>query len=302
MGTAPQDASLSSPETALKGDTGPEERDTGPSPYPVLDRVAQLDALRDQVRRLERGAGGRAGKVLSFGLDELDGAFPDGGLPLGCLHEIAGSESGSPSAFAALLLARLAEGRPGGRVLWILRGRDLHAAGLVSYGLTPGRLIALRAERQADALWAMEEALRCNALSAVLAELDGIDMIASRRLQLAAESSGVTGFLLGGFLRGEGRGQGGRATGSSVAVTRWRIGPAPSRPVPLAGGAVGLGEPRWRVALERCRGGRPGDWLLEWRDGALAIPPETGHEGDWADRVEDYASSFEQALKFHSQK
>ena len=52
------------------------------------------------------------------------------------------------------------------------------------------------------------------------------------------------------------------ATGSAAA-TRWRIASAPSEP---AAGELGLGAPRWRVTLERCRGGRTGAWILEaWR-------------------------------------
>ena len=140
-------------------------------------------------------------------------------------------------------------------MVWVVRGRDLHAAGLAAYGLTPDRLIAVRATRDADALWAMEEALRCKRLSAVLGEVGALDLTASRRLQLAAESSGVTGVLLQ---------TGPRRSAASAAVTRWRIAPAPSEPL-----EPGVGDPRWSVALERCRGGRPGAWLLEWRDGAL---------------------------------
>ncbi len=219
---------------------------------PVPDRAALLAGLRARIRGLE-GLGGEGARVLPFGLPDLDSAFPAGGLPLGCLHEVAGEEPGAGTAFAAHLLARLAsESAP---AVWIVRGRDLHAAGLAAYGLTPDRLIAVRAARDADALWAMEEALRCKRLSAVLGEVAGLDLTASRRLQLAAESSGVTGVLLQNAAR---------RSAASAAVTRWRIAPAPSQPE-----EPGVGDPRWRAELERCRGGRPGAWLLEWRDGAL---------------------------------
>ncbi|MDQ2103547.1 hypothetical protein QSG27_12680, partial [Azospirillum sp. C340-1] len=87
----------------------------------------------------------------------------------------------------------------------------------------------------------------------------GLDLTASRRLQLAAESSGVTGILLQNASRNAAR-----RSAASAAVTRWRIAPAPSQPE-----EPGVGDPRWRAELERCRGGRPGAWLLEWRDGAL---------------------------------
>ncbi|MBP2232176.1 protein ImuA [Azospirillum agricola] len=222
---------------------------------PGGERAAALAALRLRVRRIE-GIGGDGVRVMPFGVAAIDAALPEGGLPLGCLHALAGEESGAGTAFAAALLARLATARA--PALWIVRGRDLHAAGLAAYGLTPDRLIAVRAVERRDALWAMEEALRCSALSVVLGEVGALDLTESRRLQLAAESSGVTGVLLDGASRKARQGE-----AASAAVTRWRLAPAPSRP----GDEPGVGAPRWRVALERCRGGRPGAWILEWTDG-----------------------------------
>lgn len=240
------------------------------------DRAGLLADLRARIRRIE-GAGGEGGRTLAFGIDSVDGHLPDGGLPLGCLHAVMAEDPGAGTGFAATMLARLAT--PKRPVLWILRGRDLYAPGLAAYGLTPDRLVAVRAVRPVDALWAMEEALRCSTLSAVLGELEGLDLTASRRLQLAAESSGVTGFLLdasagasdGRIQRMEGRRMAGeRAEGLSAAVTRWRLDAVPSldeegdaAPRP-AGGPPGLGMPHWSVMLERCRGGRPGSWTLAW--------------------------------------
>ncbi|GLR79676.1 ImuA family protein [Azospirillum oryzae] len=234
------------------------------------DRAGVLADLRARIRRIE-GAGGEGGRILPFGIDPVDAHLPDGGLPLGCLHAVAAQDPGAGTGFAAALLARLATPRT--PALWILRGRDLYAPGLATYGLTPDRLVAVRAVRPVDALWAMEEALRCSALSAVLGELEGLDLTASRRLQLAAESSGVTGFLLdlsAGLSAGASGGRNRRTEGLSAAVTRWRLDAAPSldgeedaAPRP-AGGPPGLGRPRWSVALERCRGGRPGHWTLSW--------------------------------------
>lgn len=241
-----------------------------PAPLPASSKAALLAELRTRIRRLE-GMGGEEGGTLPFGVPELDAALPDGGLPLGCLHAVAAEDRGAGTAFAAALLARLAAARDA-PVLWIVRGRDLHAAGLAAYGLTPDRLIAVRAVREADALWAMEEALRCKRLSAVLGETGRLDLTASRRLQLAAEAGGVTGVLL---TSGEER-----AGGASAAVTRWRVAPAPSAPVlGVAGGEPGVGEPRWRLDLLRCRGGRPGSWEVGWRDGALVSGVLVGEAG-----------------------
>ncbi|WP_448189403.1 ImuA family protein [Azospirillum sp. sgz301742] len=242
--------------------------------FNLVSKAARLAELRTCIRRLE-GLGGADGDTLPLGVPALDAALPDGGLPLGCLHEVAAEDRGAGTAFATALLARLAAVREA-PVLWIVRGRDLHAAGLAAYGLTPDRLIVVRAVRDADALWVMEEALRCKRLSAVLGETGRLDLIASRRLQLAAEAGGVTGLLL--RLSDE------RARVASVAVTRWRVAPALSAALPGAtGDEPGVGELRWHLDLLRCRGGCPGSWEVGWRDGALV-----GATG--AARVERFAA------------
>jgi len=225
-------------------------------------KAATLAGLRARVRGLEGGGGGEDGRVLALGVAGLDTHLPGGGLALGCLHEIAGAAPGDDGAavgFAAALLGRLAAG--GGRVVWLSRRRDLYPPGLAELGLAPGPLIVVAVRRDRDALWAMEEALRCRRLAAVLGEVEELDLVASRRLQLAAEALGVTGLLLRPPAP---------PPAASAAVTRWRLAPAPGGPAASGPGVPGLGAPRWRAELTRCRGGRPGLWLLEWRDGRLA--------------------------------
>lgn len=251
------------------------DRNMGPGP----DKAAILADLRGRVRGLE-GAGGAAGDVLGLGVPSIDAALAEGGLPLGCLHEILGAggagedgrtgDDGAAVGFTALLLARLAE-RTGRSVLWLGRDADLHAPGLVRYGLTPDRLVLARGRRPADLLWALEEAARSAAIAAVVGEVTTADLTASRRLQLAAEAGGVTTFLL-------------RRYGTDVttsAVTRWRVAALSSRPV---AGEPGIGPPRWQLDLLRCRSGRPDRWPVEWRgmaeglilaDPADAIPTPT---------------------------
>jgi protein ImuA len=47
---------------------------------------------------------------------------------------------------------------------------------------------------------------------------------------------------------------------SSAAATRWRIGTAQA-----ARDRFGLvTQPRWHLQLERCRNGRPGQWVVEY--------------------------------------
>ncbi|HEX3970252.1 MAG TPA: hypothetical protein VHX19_02955 [Stellaceae bacterium] len=214
--------------------------------------------LADLRRYLAEAEGfGQKAAVLPFGLPAIDDALPWQGLPLASLHEIenAGTagEDGAASLFLAGILARLtllasSGGRP---VLWCLQRTDLHAPGLALAGLAAERLVLLRAPNERDLLWAMEEGLRSRALAAVVGEVDALSMPASRRLQLAAESTGVTGFVLH---------RSAIEAATSAAVTRWRIAALPSA---LVAGEPGIGRPRWRVELLRCRGGMPKTWEVE---------------------------------------
>jgi hypothetical protein len=64
------------------------------------------------------------------------------------------------------------------------------------YGVPLDRLVVLRPQNARDAFWAVDQSLRCSAVAAVIAPLSRLDERASRRLQLAAESSGCLGLVL----------------------------------------------------------------------------------------------------------
>ena len=243
---------------------------------------ATLNRLRRRIAALEipalEGGGGASHGVISFGLPAIDAHLPAGGLAGGCVHEIAdGSGShignGSATAFTAALAGRVQRlhRRP---VVWIApriaQRESLYAPGLAPFGLDPAALIVVRTPARgrdgaAQALWAMEEALRTPAVGAVCAEIDAVDLTASRRLQLAAEAGGAVGLLLRGAIGGAANSTGDSALPPIASVTRWRVSAAPSGPAAPASLASSLpGAPRWRVELLRARSGRPHHWLLEW--------------------------------------
>jgi len=230
--------------------------------HTVMSAPADLAELRRELRRFEVGAAGPEA-VVPFGDPLLDQALPWGGLRRGGLHEIAGEGAdGSAAGFAAALLARLAKTQTGaGSILWCRSRRfdqeigQPYGPGLARFGLRPAQLLVVAVSRPADVLWAMEEGLRCRGLAVVLGEGITPDLTASRRLQLAAEAGGSTALLLSH----------GAAGSASAALSRWRVKALPSRPDP--GG--GPGRPRWQAALRRCRGGRPGEWCLEFDDATL---------------------------------
>jgi protein ImuA len=228
----------------------------------MLRERTLLSELRERVRRIERSRLAIHG-VLPFEVAAIDRVLPAGGLARGALHEILGAggdeEDGAlAAAFAAGILGRLAGD---GTVLWCLPRPDLYGHGLAVHGLDPAHIVLVRAPRDSEILWAMEEGLRTPGIAAVVGEVGTLAAVASRRLQLAAERSGITVFLL---RRWRDSGQAARERNlPNAAVTRWRIAALPSQPLR---GEPGVGRPRWRVELLRCRGGEPACWEVKKAD------------------------------------
>jgi len=187
-------------------------------------------------RALPRGAGER------WRLPEVPGAT------LSELFSIHPRDGG----WAGFLLARLESGKP---LLWvqdrmaILESGRIHPPGLPSHDL-----IHVEARDARDALWAMEEGVRCSCLAAVIGEIWGdpraLDFTATRRLAVAAERSGTPCWLvrLGG------------TANLSGARMRWRLASAPSLVNELDARAPGA--PAWDAELFRARGHPPGRWRV----------------------------------------
>jgi protein ImuA len=230
-----------------------------------MSRQARLSAMRGAMASLGTAAPARG--VTPFGDARINDALPGGGLPLGCWHELAGEgmeieTAAAAGAMAALMAAPLA-GK--GAVVWVMRRNDLYAPGLEGLGFPADQLIQVCARDEAQALAAFEDALATAGVAAVVGEAEDIDLTAGRRLQLACERRGATGFVVRRRPYG---GKGKRAPGGSAAATRWKVACAPSEPEP---GEPGLGAPRWSLELERCRGGRPGAWIVEQTDGPYPL-------------------------------
>lgn len=237
------------------------------------DRLASpaIAELRQRIERLEGVRGGRRA-VLPFGVREVDRRLPEGGLALGCLHEVAGGGNGAVDGAAAALFAAGVAARTKGRVLWCVTRRDLFAPALAQVGLQPDRLILLEGGDEKTVLACFEEGLRHGGLGAVVAEVARLPMTASRRLQLAAEGKGAIGIALRRWRRQSEAVDFGQPT---AAVTRWRVTALPSTPLP----APGVGRPRWLVELIRCRAGESADFELEACDGKgrLSLPSEVAN-------------------------
>ena len=194
-----------------------------------------------------------AGKAKGIGLGPLESAFPNGVFPVGTIHELlcfTPEDAAATGGFMAGILSALMQ--HGGACLWISTGHRLFPPALMAFGVEPDRVVFIDVQRERDMLWAMEEALKCRGLAAVIAEVREISFAESRRLQLAVESSKVTGFLL----RSDPR-----KLNTTTCVARWQVSPLPSEP---EDGLPGIGFPRWQVDLLRVRNGNPGSWKIEW--------------------------------------
>jgi len=233
-----------------------------------VERGAATTSLAELKARIARiGGAGRA--VLPFGISGIDRCLPGGGFAFGALHEVAGGGFGVVHGAAAVLFVAGVLARTRGPILWCLHAHDLFAPALSGVGLHPDRVIYAAGGDEKTVLFCMEEGLRHAGLAGVVGEVSRLSMTASRRLQLAVETSGTIAFVIRRW-RNAAAINGFRQL--TAATTCWRITAKPSSPLPVAG----VGRPRWLVALIRSRAGECGEWEVEACDaqGRLALPAD----------------------------
>ncbi|GBQ69448.1 hypothetical protein AA103196_2219 [Ameyamaea chiangmaiensis NBRC 103196] len=223
-----------------------------------------LEQLRDRIRRLEGRTHDPRRTVLPFGIEAIDRALPGGGLMLGALHDIAGGGADAQHGAAAARFCATIAARTRGPVLWCVMRPDLFAPSLQHAGLDAARVIYVDSRSERDLLACAEEGLRHRGLGAVVMELARLPMIASRRLHLAAETSGVLALALRRWRRPA---QANGLQQPNAAVTRWHVTAAHSAPLPVPG----LGTARWHLDLVRCRGGEGARFVVEARDGTSRL-------------------------------
>jgi protein ImuA len=198
-----------------------------------------------------------------MGLGMMSASFPHNVFPVSAVHEFVSQsrqEAAAALGFMAGLLRVLMRRGP---CLWISAHRMVFPPGLKAFGLSPDQVIFVHAINNRDALWAIEEGLKNEALSAVVGEVQDLAFTASRRFQLAVEKSRVTGFIQR-KLKGAG--------GTTACVSRWRIRPLASL---TEENMPGVGFPHWRVELMKIRNGRPGSWHVQWTGKGFRVAEDT---------------------------
>jgi protein ImuA len=235
-------------------------------------RTSTLAALRGSIERIEAPADGIAPARVALGHAEADATL-QGGLALAAVHEVfaEGRHSAAATGFIAGLAGRLGlAGRAGARrpLVWVrqdfteIESGALSMSGLAELGLDPRCLVTVRAADVDAALRTAADALACDAVGVVVLEVWGqarqLDLVASRKLTLAAQASGVTGLLL-------------RVAAEplpSTAETRWIVRAAhspPSAPLVPAAPFSAWGAPVFDAQLVRNRHGPVGRWIMEWK-------------------------------------
>ena len=221
-------------------------------------RTGTLARLRRDIDRLE-GDAGAALQRAPLGHAEADVTL-QGGLAKGAVHEVfaEGQQSTAATGFIAGLAQRVMGRRP---LLWVRQDFSERENGALSMsgwrelGLDPRLLVTVRAHDIETALQVTADALACDALGSVVMEIWGetrhFDLVASRKLTLAARGSGVTGLLL----------RMAAAPSPSTAETRWIVRAARSPP---AAPWQAWGVPVLDAHLVRNRHGQTGRWIMEW--------------------------------------
>jgi protein ImuA len=110
--------------------------------------------------------------VVDATVGPIKNAFPQKSFPLAAIHEFISAskeESAATGGFVAAIIASLMQG--GGATIWISGARNIFPPALKTFGIAPEKIIFINLKKEKDISWAMEEALKCKGLSAVIGEV-----------------------------------------------------------------------------------------------------------------------------------
>jgi len=224
-----------------------------------MSKVSQhiIQHLQKQILQWEGYKPPAGGHYGALGLGPLEQAFPNRVFPKNGVHELVCANSEQAAAAGGFVTGIISLMGQDGICVWIGRARHFFAPALANFGIAPHQVIFISLMKDKDALWVMEEALKCPGLTAVICELSEMDFRQSQRFQRAVEHSRVTGFVLRNSAN---------KLSSTACVARWQIKPLPSTDL---NGLPGLGFLRWQVDLLKVRNGYTGSWVLEWQKGCF---------------------------------
>ena len=253
-----------------------------------IKMTLQGDTRRDKIQRLRqclanvekqvgldtglgcpenKAANQSPGSPWQIDIPGVDAVLPQCGLRRAGVHEVYGASHSDTAAASGYLLAllrilcqsRCAVGtKVQSSVLFCQPAEMLHEFGAIygnglrAFGFDPGDFIFAQTANNTETLWALEKGARSGCLLAVAGEVSGLSFTESRRLSLASAATGTPVLLLRSH----------KNLAATAALTRWCICAHPGGGAPFNPAAPHF--PRWQVELQRCRGGRAGQWNLEW--------------------------------------
>ncbi len=150
-------------------------------------------ALRGQLKRWE-AARRPAAPGFTSGSRALDRILPDRGFRRGTLVEYLADQAAG--ALALALIAAREACREGGALVVVDRAREFYPPAAANLGIDLSHVIFCRVRTQKDELWALNQALVCQGVGAVLCRPARLDDRAFRALQLAAETAGTVGLFI----------------------------------------------------------------------------------------------------------
>ena len=229
------------------------------------DRQQRIAALRDTIADIER----KPALAEARARVEEDGRFPM--LAGGLLQEVFTDDRRNAGASLGFALGQLRGLLSDQRIAVIYlqladEAQKLgmpYGPGFKHFGLDPSAMILVRPANMAELLWAAEEAIACQAVAGVVADIAGhqklLDFTASRRLSLRAAEAGSSVFVL----------RYGTQRQTSAAQLRWHLMPTRSGRKQFDDRAPGPA--RWKVRLER--GSlikQHAEWVLGWTENGFS--------------------------------
>ena len=226
-----------------------------------MTRIEIVETLRERLRQMERTRrpARDAGATERDGLkrDSLDRFLARRGFRRGVLVEWLSRGAGGGAGTLALATAVRVCGRG---PLVVVDGRgDFFPPAAAGFGIELANMIVVRPRETRDCIWTLEQSLRCSGVGAVLCWVERLDARSFRRLQIAADSSGVVGVLVR---------PASAARQPSYAALRLRVEPIaessrhapPCRPPhPPRHTECACYSRRVRVEVIRCRGAADGE-------------------------------------------
>ncbi|MCC9656038.1 ImuA family protein [Rhodopirellula halodulae] len=252
--TVPEEAISSTPAAEVTAEKVAAEKVTTEDEPASLTREALLQKLRRQTQAISDPlASSESIDCFSTGSNVLDSWLPDGGMRRGTINEwISETEAGGAGTLSLIAAAKLMGAHHNslphrspphrsstfthrgptthnGPLIVVDPGGHFYAPAAIACGIPAERIVWCRVTNRRDAVWTLDQSLRCGSVAAVWSMLPwNLDDRDARRLQLAAE----TGQTPGLFVRTASAGK-----RPSFASVRWHVRSVPAAPeqiVPLA--------------------------------------------------------------------